>query len=95
MTYEQFLLGKLAEEASEIAKIALKAQQFGLDEVRRGQDLSNKERIFGEIHDLEGIVDMLNASCNFGFERNQLARMAKVQKVDKYYHYSKSLGLVE
>jgi len=28
MTRLQFLLGKLAEEASEVAQIALKAQQF-------------------------------------------------------------------
>lgn len=32
MNLEQLILGKIAEEASEIAKAALKAQQFGLDD---------------------------------------------------------------
>ena len=45
MSYEQFLLLKLAEEASEISQIALKTAQFGMFETIPGGSENNAERI--------------------------------------------------
>lgn len=96
----QYLLTKLAEEATEVAQIALKSQQFGLDE-RKENDATqptNKERIHAEINDLLGVIDMLNSEYGFNYNPNTIdnlyARANKITKVDKYYEYAKKLGNV-
>ncbi|MEM8499880.1 MAG: hypothetical protein AAF542_17790 [Pseudomonadota bacterium] len=95
MTLEQHLLGKLAEEASEVAKIALKAQQFGLHEVREGQSLSNAERIYEELNDLEASVRMLCDNTAFWFEPDEPSIRDKNDRVYKYLRLSVELGQVE
>lgn len=60
MDYEQYLLGKLAEECAEVGQRALKAAQFGLDEVQPGQALDNAERLHAELDELQAIVELLN-----------------------------------
>lgn len=52
MTITQHLLGKLAEEGSEVAQIALKTQQFGLSEKCPGQPFDNAERTHQELDDI-------------------------------------------
>lgn len=94
MSYEQFLLMKLSEEASEISQIALKTMQFGMEEQCPGLLLNNKERIHEELNDLYGIIDMLNTSFNFNYEINKEAVKNKKIKVLKYLEYSKNLGMV-
>ena len=89
----QFLLTKLAEEASEVAQIALKTQQFGLDEVYQVD--SNKTRCHAEINDLLAVVYMLNAEFDFGFTPNEQSIIDKAEKVNKYYQYSVDLGMVD
>ena len=48
----QYLLTKLAEEANEVGQIALKTQQFGVDEGMPGQPFTNAERTHQELNDL-------------------------------------------
>lgn len=95
MSHEQYLLIKLAEEASEVAQIALKTAQFGM--LGKNPELAenNQQRIHGELNDLLAIVDGLNNNFNFGFKPNVLAKMAKIQKVYIYMGYSKQLGMVK
>ena len=95
MTRTQFLLGKLAEEASEVVKLALKAQQFGLQESREGDYPTNAIRLKGEIQDVFTHVHMLNEESELGFSLNPTAMYAKMDKVEKYYKYSVQLGQVE
>lgn len=59
MKFEQLLLLKLAEEASEVAQRASKAIQFGLGEVQPGQELDNADRLTGEVIDFLAVLDML------------------------------------
>lgn len=62
MTNAQYLLGKLAEEAGELAQIAIKAQQFGLGETQCGQgDVfpTNAKRVQAELNDVIGVIKML------------------------------------
>ncbi len=92
---EQYLITKLAEEASEIAQIALKAQQFGMDEICPKLPESNKQRIHKELNDLLGVVEMLNTEYNFDYRPNDIEIAAKINKVNKYYGYSIDCGQVE
>lgn len=91
----QYLLTKLAEEASEISQIALKTQQFGLYEMCQGLNSTNEQRIHQEINDLLAIVDMLNKEYDFGFEPDETSLKEKTAKVNKYWRYSKDLGMTE
>ena len=101
MTREQYLLGKLAEEALEVAHMALKCVQFGLAEVGPDQDLTNLERLENEIVDYEGVLQMLSDECAVMYRFNLdpgtyfNAFEAKILKVNKYYEHSRSLGRVE
>lgn len=95
MTHEQFLLNKLAEEASEIAQIALKTAQFGMTEKHPDLPLNNSERIQVELNDLLAVVDELNTWCNFGFRPDYSAKINKIEKLNKYLGYSIQLGKVE
>lgn len=94
MSYEQFLLMKLAEEASEVSQIALKTIQFGMQEHCPGLSLNNKERIHEELNDLLGIVELLNRTMSFGFKVDNTAIDKKIIKVNKYLKYSVDLGKV-
>jgi hypothetical protein len=97
MTLQQFYLTKIAEEAAEVAKIALKAQQFGLTEVQPGREESNAERMYAELNDLNAMVLELNrvGFGQFYYQADHAAMSVKMQKCEKYLGYSRSLGLVE
>lgn len=95
MSHEQFLLIKLAEEASEIAQIALKTAQFGMLEKHPEKMLNNKERIHLELNDLNAIVDELNSWANFEYKPNYQAKINKIEKLNTFLGYSIQLGKVE
>ncbi len=89
-----YYLTKLAEEASEVAQIALKTQQFTMDEIRPGQELTNKQRCHAELNDLLAMVEVLNEDYGFEFVPNKEAMAKKKEKVLKYLQYSVDLGTV-
>lgn len=95
MTHEQFLLMKLAEEASEIAQIALKTAQFGMTERHPDMALNNKQRIHLELNDLLAVVEELNGLYQFDFRPDHKAKIQKLEKLKKYLGYSIQLGKVE
>ena len=95
MTTEQYYLTKLTEECVEVAQIALKTQQFGMDEAMPGQPFSNKQRCHQEIDDLMAIIEVLNSDHGFGYVQNREAIEAKKIKVLKYLTYSQELGFVD
>lgn len=105
MDREQLLLAKTAEEAIEIieeamtavnnlAKRALKAQQFGLHETYPGWDKDNAERMHCEIDDLTASIEMLNEECGFGYTPNREQIDAKKEKVNHFAKYSVEIGRV-
>ena len=101
-TKVDYLLIKLAEEASEVAQRALKAVEFGLEEVQPDQEQSNAERIGGEVIDMITILLMLSDE---GVEIQKAAARdeavlnamieAKKAKVEKYMQLSRALGRLE
>ena len=91
----QYLLMKLAEECSEVSQISLKTMQFGMDEKHPEMTQTNKERIHGELNDLNGIIMMLNCEFDFNYQVDKDAMYKKVDKVNHYYKYSQELGFTE
>lgn len=93
----QFLLNLLAEECTEVGQRASKAIRFGLNEVQKGQDLDNKERLHLELTDLVAVVLLLNNEFDFNFDFDELdwsAINAKHEKIEKFYEYSKKCGMI-
>lgn len=86
MNKVQYLLCKLAEEASEVSQIALKSQQFGLEETYI--DESNRERICNELNDLLGVVEVLN-KYGLHYYPDEVAIKNKEIKMENYFKYSK------
>lgn len=95
MNLLQYYLTKLAEEGSEVAQIALKAQQFGADEVMPGQPLTNFQRCHLELDDLQAMVEELNEHFAFGYQPDRARIEAKKEKVRKFLALSTLLGNVE
>lgn len=96
MTRPQLLLLKLAEESAEISQIALKAAQFGLDDVwEKVAPLSVRDRLHGELNDLLGVVAMLNQDAALGFLADPEKMTAKAEKVNRYAALSAALGHLE
>lgn len=95
MTIEQYYLSKLAEEASEIAQIALKASQFGLEERQMPEGDTNGQRTHVEIDDLLAVIEELNRYCKFAFEPCDYRIENKKRKMRKWLAYSIELGKVE
>lgn len=94
MSFEQWLLTKLAEECVEVAQRALKAQQFGFKEVQKDQPFNNAERLSGELADLNTTARLLIQLKLIGpFDDLNIDEL-KRQKLNKYLEYSRSLGMV-
>ena len=91
----QLLLVKLAEEAAEVAHIASKAQQFGLEESCKNQPYTNAQQINHEIMDLITVVYMLNDEYDLGYVPCAEHIASKREKINRYALYSQQLGLLD
>lgn len=85
MNFKEHLLGKIAEEACEVGKEALKAQHWGLDSWHPdAPDMTNRDRIVAELNDLLAVVLMLDPSIALEIEFGNQAQAAKVIKVQRF-----------
>lgn len=92
----QYLLSKIAEEASEISQIALKTQQFGVYEMCPDLEETNVQRINKEFNDLLGVIQLLNKELGvYEIQFNPELVEKKIEKVEKYYQYSINCGQVK
>lgn len=92
MNRQEHLLAILAEECAEVAQRASKALRFGLGEVQPGQELTNAERIEGELTDLFSVVLMLVDEGHLVLKDRRGAEVAKRAKVEKFLQLSEQLG---
>lgn len=95
MKANQYHLCKIAEEAVEVAKRALKAQQFGLNEIQPGQDFTNIERLTDEFHDL--FTSFQNFAELVGVDPIpcEVKKSARLRRMDKFLQLSIDLNQVE
>lgn len=88
----QYLLGKLAEESSEISQISLKTSYFGMDAVYESE--TNVQLIHNELNDLNGIIRMLNDEFNFSYTIDESKIKAKIKNVNNCYNYGIECGMI-
>lgn len=67
MNYKQYLLIKLAEEASEIAQAAIKCSLFGYEskDPREVNGKTNIQKLLCELADLSAVTDLLGDTEDF------------------------------
>ena len=96
MTPDQYHLCKIAEECTEVAQRALKAQQFGLGEKQEGQSLNNLERLVYEFHDLFVTFDNFLGAVDSGMRTtpDEHFTKARLLKMRKYLDLAKRLDQV-
>jgi len=84
-------LGAIAEEASEVAKNALKAQKYGFNTIEPGQEKTNATRLLDEMNDLMGAFEELieMTGCP-GLDPEAMA--AKRKKLDFFIGVCYALG---
>lgn len=86
-------LGEVAIELLELQKQIFKAQRFGIDE-QRDLPTSNRERIEAEWQDLLGAMEKLR-DVGINLKPDIGAINAKMDKVERYCEYAKSLGALD
>ena len=90
-----YLLACLAEEGVEVAQRCTKALRFGLGEIQPAQDLTNAERIAGEVNDMRAVLRMLEAHGVIDATPDEEAIQAKIAKVEKFMDYSIAEGQLD
>lgn len=95
MTKTQYLLVKLAEEASELSQIALKTSQFGVHEKYIKAEKDNIGRVEQEFNDVLGVIELLKQEVDVVIREDSDQVVAKMVKVKKYMKLSQRLGMVE
>lgn len=85
-------LGELAMEILSLQQQCSKAIRFGINE-QRDLPTSNLERIEVEWNDLLGSMQKLT-TVGINLTPNLESIAKKMQKIDKYTDYSKTLGIV-
>jgi hypothetical protein len=102
MTREQYLLGVLAEECAELAKVASKASRFGLQDSKPGSVATNAARLMEEYAHIMAVMRMVARESVYMrgvFESYQgiIARMVsqKQEKVEQMMVISRGRGRLD
>ena len=93
-TRNDYILQCLAEECMEVGQRISKSLRFGSTEVQPNTLYNNITRISAEVNDLLGMIDLSHQEIpGFAIVEEQLE--AKKVKFEKFFEYSKSLGIIE
>lgn len=77
-----------------LSKIACKFMQFGLLETQAERTERNIDRLGDSVSHLFNTINILNQLYGFNYKTDEDRIANKIQKIQKYYDYSISLGLV-
>lgn len=96
LSLQQHLLIKLAEECTEVGKVALKAAIFGPDDHSPldPTKTTNLQRLCEELDDLQASIELLN-DTGFGYTPNPGNVLNKKVKVIHYMEHSIANGMTD
>jgi hypothetical protein len=95
MNRKQLLLIQLMEECDEVSQRASKALRFSLEEIQKGQELSNSQRILYEFNDLVAVMEKLQEEGVFDVIYDGESIKLKKDKIEKFLNYSKQLNILK
>jgi hypothetical protein len=94
MNKNQYYLMKLAEEAAELAQVALKCAAFGMDEVHPNTLEKNYEALIKEWNDVNACAILVETMDNrFEWDCNSDLLDMKFHKIEKYRKISVGNGM--
>jgi hypothetical protein len=94
MNKQQYYLMKLAEEAAELAQVALKCAAFGLDEVHPNTLEKNYEALIKEWNDVNACAILVEGEDGrFEYDCNSDLLNMKFVKIEKYRKISMGNGM--
>ena len=90
MNYQQYLLVKLAEEASEIAQMAIKCSLFGYDSVDPREDTgeTNAFKLFKELLDFSAVMIELENQENQRFNDFNYEQYIEMKREKLQYYFT-------
>lgn len=97
MTRDQLLFHKLAEEACEVAHVAMKIMQLGAERSHDGLP-TNIEKLRNEIGDFQAIVELLDAKGmlpKWSVEKRVAYTLDRWAGLEKWAKVAQELGNVE
>lgn len=94
MNKQQYYLLKLAEEAAELAQVAIKCAQFGFDEVHPNTLEKNYEALIKEWNDVLACAILVEGEDDrFQYDSNVDLLDMKYTKIEKYRKISVGNGM--
>lgn len=84
MNLQHYLLSRIAEEASEVIKAALKAQNFGMDSVNPHTGIANREELRLELIDLQAVKELLEDLPTYSHRPHQGELSLKKRRVAEH-----------
>jgi hypothetical protein len=94
MNKQQYYLLKLAEEAAELAQVAIKCAQFGMDEVHPNTLEKNYEALIKEWNDVCACAILVEGEDpRFEYDPNADLLDMKFVKIEKYRKISMGNGM--
>ena len=78
------IMNILSEECAEVIQAVSKCHRFGLDNMKPGKPLTNKQHLEGEIGDLLAMVDLLKSKGIVSDAGLEIAKNAKFEKLKKW-----------
>lgn len=89
MNYQQYLLVKLAEEASEVAQMAIKCSLFGYDSVDPREDTgeTNALKLFKELLDFSAVMTELEDSTDIDFDEINPEDYIEMKRLKLKHYY--------
>jgi len=93
MNKQQYYLMKLAEEAAELAQVALKCAAFGMDEVHPVTLEKNYDALIKEWNDVNACAILVeNMDDRFDYDTDAELLEMKFHKIEKYRKISMGNG---
>ena len=89
MNYQQYLLVKLAEEAAEIAQMAIKCSLFGYESVdpRENTGETNALKLFKELLDFSAVMTELEDSTDIDFNEINPEDYIEMKRLKLKHYY--------
>ena len=91
-TTDEYLLVQLISECCEVAHRATKALHFGLNDIQKGQNLTNNERLTQELTDLHATIELCHANNLLTNQPTRTDLIKKKERIQKYMTYARSIG---
>lgn len=90
----EYILTVVSEEAVEVSQRCAKAMRFGISETQPGHIADNEARLWQEVSDLQGALEMLVDLRGKGGTSREAVDQKKL-RVAEFMRYSESLGCLQ